>query len=129
MFYSSTISRRTARLLDRVELGVTVVLFIEILLRFVSDWRAFHRNKRNWVDLLLATMTCIILIPSVKNSGRAYAWLTIFQILRVYRLVWAIPVIRILLVSNPVRSSIFAWHSDFEFCRLKCWATFPAYPT
>lgn len=110
MFHSSTLSLRTARLLDRVELGVTILLFIEILLRFISDWRTFHRKKRNWVDLLLATMTCIILLPPVKSSGRAYAWLTLFQILRVYRLVWAIPVTRILLVSP----SIFAWrdHSD-----------------
>lgn len=85
------------KLLDKVEFVITLVLLFEIIVRFMSDWRKFHKKHRNWVDLLLVVITCIMLLPSVHRNPKAYAWLTIFQILRVYRLVWAIPVTRNLL--------------------------------
>jgi len=85
---------------DTVELGVTLVLVLEILFRFMADWRNFHRKTRNLVDLALALITCAIQIPFVHRSGRIYDWLTLFQILRVYRVVWAIPITRNLLVGN-----------------------------
>ncbi|KAA8897862.1 Ion transport protein-domain-containing protein [Sphaerosporella brunnea] len=97
MFRRTTMTPREARMVDQVELAVTVFLFFEIVLRSVADWRGFHKKRRNWVDLFLAVITAIILLPPIKNSGRPYDWLTIFQILRVYRLVWAIPVTRNLL--------------------------------
>lgn len=84
---------------DRVELGVTALLMLEILFRFLSDWRGFRKSKQNWTDLTLALITCIIQLPPIHNSGRVYEWLTLFQILRVYRVVWAIPITRDLLVS------------------------------
>lgn len=90
-------SRQRERTLDAIELGVTLLLDVEMIFRFVSDWRNFHKSKRNWADLLIAVMTTILLLPPVKNSGRPYAWLTIFQIVRVYRVVWAIPPTRNLL--------------------------------
>lgn len=93
---------------DRVELGVTVILSVEIVLRFLSDWRGFRRSKQNWADLALVVITCIIQLPPIHNSGRVYEWLTLFQILRVYRVVWAIPATRNLLVS-------FIWYFD-RFC-------------
>ncbi|OAX84507.1 hypothetical protein ACJ72_01123 [Emergomyces africanus] len=80
------------QLIDRTELVVTIVLAVEICLRFVSDWRTFFKNARNWVDLALAIITCIILIPSIRYSGRAYAALSIFQVLRIYRIVLAFSV-------------------------------------
>jgi hypothetical protein len=83
---------------DRVELGVAVILLLEIVLRFFSDWRGFRKSKQNWTDLFLALITCIIQLPLIHNSGRIYEWLTLFQILRVYRVVWAIPITRNLLV-------------------------------
>ncbi len=76
------------------EIVVTMVLFIEIMLRFVADWRNFHRRRRNLVDAALAIITMVILLPPIRNSGHAYAWLTIFQILRTYRVVWALPMTR-----------------------------------
>lgn len=87
---------------DKVELGVTVILLLEIVFRFLSDWRGFRKSKQNWTDLFLALVTCIIQLPPIHNSGRVYEWLTLFQILRVYRVVWAIPITRILLVSFVV---------------------------
>src|SRR5271170_7327396 len=71
------------------ETVVTFILLIEIALRFVSDWRGFYRSRRNWVDLSLAVITTIIQIPPIRNSGQAYAWLTFFQIARIYRVVMA----------------------------------------
>ncbi|KAK0628154.1 Ion transport protein-domain-containing protein [Bombardia bombarda] len=73
------------------ELVVTILMDIEIIVRFIAEPRRFHHKKRNLFDLGLALITSIIQIPPIRNSGQAYNWLTVFQILRVYRLVLAIP--------------------------------------
>lgn len=98
-FRSSETDTKEDRTLDQVEVGVTALLLLEIFLRFASDWRKFHVLKRNWVDFGLAIITVAMQSPLVRNSGRTYEWLTIFQILRIYRVVWAIPVIRNLLAK------------------------------
>ncbi|OTB03084.1 hypothetical protein M426DRAFT_61041 [Hypoxylon sp. CI-4A] len=77
---------------------VTVLLDIEIGIRFAANWRAFHRNTRNLFDLFLALANTIIILPPIFDNGQAYAWLTIFQILRSYRVVLAIPITRKLIV-------------------------------
>lgn len=82
------------------ETVVTFILLLEIILRFISDWRTFHKSKRNWVDLVLAIITTILQIPKIHNSGQLYAWLTFFQILRFYRVVVAVSLTRDLLVSK-----------------------------
>ena len=79
---------------------MTVILVVEIVLRFVVDWRNFHKDKRNWVDLGLATVTVVIQIPLIRKSGQPYAWLTFFQIIRIYRVVLAVPMTRELIVSS-----------------------------
>jgi voltage-dependent calcium channel len=71
--------------IDNTETVVTLILVFEIILRFTSDWRGFHRSKRNWVDLGLAIITAVIQIPAISKTGQPYAWLSIFQILRIYR--------------------------------------------
>lgn len=76
------------------EVLVTLLLFVEIILRFATDWRNFHRRRRNLVDAALAVITMVILLPPIRNSGRPYAWLTFFQIIRIYRVVWAVPMTR-----------------------------------
>ncbi|SLM37603.1 calcium channel subunit cch1 [Lasallia pustulata] len=86
-------SSRKAFITDS-ELVVTLILLLEILLRFVVDWRNFHTNKRNWVDLGLAVITAVIQIPGIRDSGQPYAWLTVFQIIRIYRVVVAVPMTR-----------------------------------
>ncbi|KAI5776754.1 Ion transport protein-domain-containing protein [Geopyxis carbonaria] len=98
-FRSSDMSKRAEVTINNIEVAVTVLLFIEILLRFAADWRRFFKMRRNWVDLGFALMTSIILLPPVRGSGRVYDWLTLFQILRIYRLVWAVPVTRNLLAK------------------------------
>lgn len=82
------------------ETGVTLILLIEIIIRFGIDWRHFFQNKQNMVDLAIAIITTVIQIPAVKDShgGRAYAWLTVFQIIRIYRVVLSVPMTRDLIM-------------------------------
>ncbi|KAL4809534.1 Ion transport protein-domain-containing protein [Aspergillus unguis] len=91
---SSTMGDDRKQLINVSEIIVTIVLLGEIILRFIVDWRKFHKSRRNWFDLTLAIITCVIQIPAIKNSGRAYDVLTLFQILRVYRVVLAFSVTR-----------------------------------
>jgi voltage-dependent calcium channel len=80
------------------ETVVTLLLLVEIILRFVCDWRGFIYSKRNWADLILAVVTTITQIPPIRNSGQPYAWLTAFQIARIYRVVLAVRVTRELIM-------------------------------
>ncbi|KXG46896.1 Voltage-dependent calcium channel, alpha-1 subunit [Penicillium griseofulvum] len=95
---SSSMSDSRTRFIDTTETVVTIILLVEIILRFASDWRMFHRKRRNLTDLLLVVITCIIQLPPIRNSGRAYTVLTLFQILRVYRVVLAFSVTRKLIL-------------------------------
>jgi hypothetical protein len=95
---SASMSSERAQFIDNTETVVTLVFLIEIILRFASDWRVFHRKRRNWFDLFLVVVTCVIQIPPIHNSGRAYTVLTLFQILRVYRFVLAFSVTRKLIM-------------------------------
>ncbi|KAL2269870.1 hypothetical protein VTJ83DRAFT_2054 [Remersonia thermophila] len=94
---TSTMPQSRENFINTSEVVVTSLLDLEIVLRFLADWRRFHRKPRNLVDLGLAVITTIILIPPIRNSGQVYNWLTIFQIIRVYRVVLAIPMTRTLI--------------------------------
>jgi voltage-dependent calcium channel len=94
---SSNISPSRAYFIDFSEIVVTLILLVEIIIRFVVDWRYFFQENKNWFDLGLAIITSIILIPPIRNSGQAYAWLTVFQILRIYRVIIAVPITRSLI--------------------------------
>lgn len=78
--------------IDNTETVVTIILFVEICLRFLADWRNFGKSGQNWVDLALAVITAIIQIPQIHDSGQTYKWLTFFQIVRIYRVVLAVPI-------------------------------------
>ena len=91
---SSNMGERRKYFINLTETIVTIVLVGEIILRFLSDWRSFPKQRCNWVDLALAIITAIIQIPPIHNSGQTYEWLTFFQILRVYRVVLALPITR-----------------------------------
>ena len=91
---SSDMSNSRRLFIDNTETTVTCVLVFEILLRFITDWRNFHKSQRNWIDLSLAIITAIIQMPHVHNSGEAYNWLTFFQIIRIYRVVLAVSLTR-----------------------------------
>lgn len=87
---------------DSFELVVTIAFDIEMVWRFSSylpDWRAFGEKKANYLDLFLCLITTIIQIPVIKHS-KWYPWLTIFQLLRFYRVILAVPTMRPLLVSR-----------------------------
>lgn len=91
---SSSMSASRENFIKDTETIVTLILVGEILARFLSDWRNFHRQRCNWVDLGLAVITAAIQIPPIRNSGQPYEWLTFFQIIRIYRVVLAIPITR-----------------------------------
>ncbi|KAK3394540.1 Ion transport protein-domain-containing protein [Podospora didyma] len=93
-FRSAGMSASREKFVDTSELVVTILLDIEIAIRLVSDFRRFHQKIHNLVDLGLAVITTIILIPPIRNAGQVYNWLTVFQLLRVYRVVLAIPMTR-----------------------------------
>lgn len=97
---SANMSPSRAKFIDRSEIGVTFLLLLEIVIRFVIDWRHFFRGKQNITDLAIAIITCVIQIPAIKEShqGQAYAWLSVFQIIRIYRVVLTVPMTRELIV-------------------------------
>ncbi|KAL8967875.1 MAG: hypothetical protein Q9183_002726, partial [Haloplaca sp. 2 TL-2023] len=95
---TADMSAERGRFIDITETVVTLILVLEIVARFAADWRNFHRNKRNWVDLGIAVITAIIQIPRIHDSGQPYAWLTFFQILRFYRVVLAVSITRDLII-------------------------------
>ena len=80
------------------ETVVTLLLLFEIIIRFILDWRHFFSSGHNCTDLILAIITTVIQIPPIRNSGQAYAWLTAFQIARVYRVVLAVALTRELIM-------------------------------
>jgi hypothetical protein len=91
---SATMSSTRKAFIRNSEIVVTFILFIEIIIRFAVDWRGFTQNKQNWFDLGIAVITMVILIPPIRNSGQPYAWLTVFQLVRVYRVIIAVPITR-----------------------------------
>jgi hypothetical protein len=98
---SASMGRARAQFIENSETIITFLLLLEIVLRFAVDWRHFFESKMNIADLLLALVTTIIQLPPIHKSGQPYAWLTIFQILRIYRVVLAVPMTRDLIVSIP----------------------------
>ena len=98
-FRSANMGARRRSFIDHTETVVTLILLIEIVLRFMADWRNFHKLPRNWVDLGIAIVTAVIQLPPVHDSGRAYDWLTFFQIIRIYRVVLAVPITRGLILQ------------------------------
>lgn len=93
---TSSMSTSTWHKFETAEAGFTLLFALEIACRFAChfpNWRSFA-SKINLFDLFLAVITCIILIPPVKNSGSLYRWLTIFQVVRSYRIIYAVPFTR-----------------------------------
>lgn len=80
-------------LLYRFECVYTIILLAEIVFRFgmhLPHWRLFFVSNRNCFDLFLAVFTFIIVIEPVKEKlGQGYYWLTVFQLMRFYRVVLA----------------------------------------
>lgn len=94
---SSSMSPGRERFISSAEIVVTIVLDVDIVIRIIANWRKFHKSRRNLFDLFLAVVTSIILLPPIRRT-RAYQWLTVFQIVRAYRVVLAVPVTRKLIL-------------------------------
>jgi uncharacterized membrane protein len=89
--------------LNMVETIFSIAFLFEILIRILNqrkDLKAFFQDKLNTTDFLIAIITCIIQIPPVVENKFVYVWFTGFQVLRIYRLVVAIPRLRALMVSQ-----------------------------
>ncbi|QRW09988.1 ion transport domain-containing protein [Ceratobasidium sp. AG-Ba] len=86
--------------LDQAEFYLTIAFDVDILWRsigYLPHWREFFSKKNNNIDLVLAIASTIIQIPAIKRS-EVYSWLTIFQLLRFYRVILVIPYMRPLLL-------------------------------
>lgn len=124
-FRSNRMPDSRERFINGAEIAVTILLDIEIVLRLIAYWRTFHKSWRNLFDLGLAIITTIILIPPIRGT-RAYAWLTVFQIIRIYRVVLAVPITRklILLVlgnaSGVANLMLFVFLMTFLVSILAC---------
>lgn len=96
-----------AEILDKGELALTLMFDIEIVIRvlaYLPDWRKFFYKGQNVLDLVLAIGSSIIQIPAIHKSS-VYPWLTIFQLMRFYRVILEIPRMKPLLV----RALTFRW--------------------
>ncbi|KAI1436294.1 ion transporter [Xylaria sp. CBS 124048] len=92
---SPDMSKQLERFINVSTFIVTALLDVEIIIRILANWRHFYRNKRNVVDLVLAVANTIIILPPIRlYHPQTYAWLTIFQIVRAYRVVLAVPATR-----------------------------------
>lgn len=85
----------------QVERYLTVAFGVEMLVRIVFAWldadlAGFWRRPRNVADMFLAVITVVIQVPVIHHSGW-YPWLTFFQLARFYRVIAAIPRMRMLL--------------------------------
>ncbi|KAH7403399.1 BcCCH1, calcium channel protein [Cadophora sp. MPI-SDFR-AT-0126] len=96
-FRSASMSPDRETFINNSEIVVTFILLAEIIIRFTVDWRNFFQVNKNLFDLGLAIITTVILIPPIRHSGQPYAWLTVFQILRIYRVIIAVPVTKALI--------------------------------
>ncbi|KAI8378680.1 Ion transport protein-domain-containing protein [Choanephora cucurbitarum] len=102
-------SPSTLDLVDSAETAFTFIFAIEILLRMIGavSWIGFWSSKTNLFDLFLVICTCVIQLPMIQDSP-AYKYLTIFQILRCYRLFICIPrVQRLVLRALGTGESVF----------------------
>lgn len=98
---SAAMSDSRAALLSNMELGFTFVWLLEIAVRlaaYLPQWVTFFFNARNDFDLFLAIGCGIIQIPPIRNSA-VYPWLTVFQLLRWYRVIMVIPRMRPLVTN------------------------------
>ncbi|KAG0223145.1 calcium channel protein [Mortierella sp. GBA43] len=84
---------------NRAELWFTVAFAVDVIIRFIV-WlpspKKFFQSKKNNVDLFLAVVTLIIQIPPIRNS-RVYVYLSVFQVVRIYRVIIYVERLRFLI--------------------------------
>ncbi|KAJ7186710.1 Ion transport protein-domain-containing protein, partial [Mycena filopes] len=99
-----TITPHQERVLYLSELGITALFDLEIILRLAAalpDWRAFFgfgNPAQNYLDLGLAIGASVIQVPAIQRS-EVYAWFTVFQLMRFYRVILVVPRMKPLLLA------------------------------
>ncbi|WVO12615.1 hypothetical protein L204_100220 [Cryptococcus depauperatus] len=94
-------SENLLRFLKNLGLGFTLAFDLEIIIRFLAhlpNWRSFLTRRRNTFDLFLCIVCSIIQIPVISDSS-IYPWLTVFQIVRWYRVILAFPRMKPLMIT------------------------------
>ncbi|KAF9585747.1 calcium channel protein [Lunasporangiospora selenospora] len=83
------------RKIEGAEFAFTIIFLIEICIRIAghTTWSLFWKRKSNKCDLFLAIVTTVLLLPQIR-SWEWYRYLTVFQVMRSYRLIPAIPGVR-----------------------------------
>ncbi|KAG0044626.1 calcium channel protein [Gryganskiella cystojenkinii] len=86
--------------IDYAEVAFTLYFLLEICVRIAghSTWIQFWKRKSNVFDLFLAITTTVILLPQIHH-WEWFRYLTVFQVLRSYRMIPAIPGVRDLMRS------------------------------
>lgn len=100
----TTQSRKVITVLDNVERGITIMLDLEIIFRVLAygrRWSCFFESGRNSFDAFLAAVTTVLIVPYIQETS-VYPWLTIFLLMRWYRIILAIPPLRPL-IGNVFR--------------------------
>ncbi|KZV67749.1 hypothetical protein PENSPDRAFT_687890 [Peniophora sp. CONT] len=99
--YTASMSETHTLILSKGELVLTIAFDLEIVLRIAAcfpEWRAFFWKGQNVLDLVLCVGSSVIQIPAVRDS-EVYPWLTVFQLMRFYRVILEIPRMKPLLLS------------------------------
>ncbi|CAO0803366.1 unnamed protein product [Mucor circinelloides] len=96
-FKNNDMSAEELEALNMAETIFSIAFLFEILVRMLNsrkDLKGFFQSKMNATDFLIAVVTCIIQIPPIHKNVYIYVWFTGFQVLRIYRLVVAVPRLR-----------------------------------
>ncbi|KAF9197935.1 calcium channel protein, partial [Haplosporangium sp. Z 27] len=93
-------------LYNNIEFWFTIAFAFDIVSRFliwIKTPSEFFKSKKNMVDLFLAIVTVIIQVPSIHNS-HVYIYLTVFQVVRMYR-----PIIYIHRLRSLIQRVVGSW--------------------
>ncbi|KAF9351296.1 calcium channel protein, partial [Mortierella sp. AD094] len=92
--------------IERMEFLCSLAFVFDIATRFLiylPAYREFFTSKKNMVDLFLVFATLIIQVPVIRQSN-VYMYLTIFQVLRIYR-----PIIYYDRLRNLIERVVGSW--------------------
>jgi hypothetical protein len=83
--------------LESAEAGFTIYFAIEIVMRIMAaeSWSSFWKKHSNRVDVFIAVATSVIQLPIVRQLTW-YRYLTVFNVLRFYRVVPLVPRINVM---------------------------------
>lgn len=95
--YSDSSSVEEVEFIYHWQVFTTSALALEMVVRFfmyLPHWRKFFYSKSNIMDVFLAIITIIIILPPIYKHKEVYAWLSVFQLIRFYRVAMAVPTIQ-----------------------------------